>query len=398
MKQTWRWFGPDDPVKLSHVRQAGASGIVSALHHLNDGRAWPIDAMLQRKAEIEAAGLSWDVVESIVVHEDIKTRTGDFTALVGNYQQSIRTVAEAGLKIVCYNFMAITDWTRTDLDYPMPHGGTALRFDLVELCAYDVLILKRPGAEADHPAARIAAAERRLAAMSESDKARLELNLIGWVPAREFIYDRDSFRRALDVYRDVTAEGLRSNLIAFLRAVVPVAEEVGVKLAIHPDDPPFPLFGLPRIVTSAADARAILEGCRSPSNGLTLCTGSYGAGAGNDLPAMAREFGADIHFAHLRNVTKEPDGSFHEAEHLGGDTDMVDVVAALMAEEKRRQAAGRADGIIPMRPDHGHAIVDDIGKKVNPGYSCIGRLKGLAELRGIMRTLAKLDRGELRLH
>ena len=287
MKQTWRWFGPDDPVPLAHVRQAGASGIVTALHHLNDGRAWPADEVQKRKAEIEAAGLEWSIVESVVVHEDIKTRTGKHRELVENYKASIRTLAAAGIRTICYNFMAITDWTRTDLDFPMPHGGTALRFDIVDFCAYDALVLKRDGAEADHPPERIEAARIRLNAMSESDLARLETNLIGWVPAREFIHDRESFRRALDVYRDMTVEGFRENLFAFLREIVPVAEEAGVKMAIHPDDPPFPIFGLPRVVTCAEDAAAILAAHPSPANGLTLCTGSYGAGRRNDLPAMA---------------------------------------------------------------------------------------------------------------
>lgn len=390
MRQTWRWFGPDDPVTLAHVRQAGAVGVVSALHHLNDGRAWPVDAIARRKAEIEASGLRWDVVESIIVHEDIKTRTGRWRELIDNYKASIRAVAAAGIKTVCYNFMAITDWTRTDLDFPMPHGGTALRFDVVDFCAYDVFILERKGAEADHPPARVEAARARFQAMSESDKARLEGNLIGWVPAREFVFDRTSFRRALDLYKEVSNDGLRENLFAFLREIVPVAEEAGVRMAIHPDDPPFPLFGLPRIVSSAADARMLLAACPLPANGLTLCTGSYGAGAQNDLPAMAQEFGKDIHFAHLRNTSRQADGSFHEAEHLDGDTDMVAVVTALMAEERRRKAAGRADWEIPMRPDHGHVIVDDIGKETNPGYSCIGRLKGLAELRGVMRAVEAL--------
>ena len=390
MKQTWRWFGPDDSVTLAHVRQAGATGVVTALHHLNDGRAWPADEILKRKAAIEAAGLEWRVVESVIVHEDIKTRTGRYRELIANYKASLRTLSAAGIDTVCYNFMAITDWTRTDLDAPMPHGGTALRFDIVDFCAYDVLVLKRAGAEGDHPPARIEAARARLQAMSESDLARLEANLIGWVPAREFIHDRESFRRALDVYRDISIGDFRDNLIDFLREIIPVAEEVGVRMAIHPDDPPFGIFGLPRVVSSAADAAAILEACPSPSNGLTLCTGSYGAGAHNDLPAMAERFASDVHFVHLRNVKKEADGSFHEAEHLGGDTDMIAVVRALMAEERRRKVEGRSDWEIPMRPDHGHAIVDDIGKKVNPGYSCIGRLKGLAELRGVMRTLDAL--------
>jgi mannonate dehydratase len=390
LKQTWRWFGPDDLVLLPHVRQAGATGVVTALHHLNDGRAWPDDEVAKRKAEIEAAGLTWSVVESVIVHEDVKTRSGRHREFIDNYKASIRSLSKAGIRTICYNFMAITDWTRTDLDYPMWHGGTALRFDIVEFCAYDVLVLKRAGAQAEHPPERIEAAKKRLASMSESDLAKLETNLIGWVPAREFIFDRESFRRALDIYNDISIEDFRENLFAFLREIVPVAEEAGVKMAIHPDDPPFPIFGLPRIVSTADDAAALLAAAPSPSNGLTLCTGSYGANAKNDLPDMARRFASDIHFAHLRNVTKEADGSFHEAEHLEGDTDMVAVVDALLAEEHRRKAEGREDWEIPMRPDHGHAIVDDIGKKVNPGYSCIGRLKGLAELRGIMRTLETL--------
>ena len=389
MRQAWRWFGPEDPVRLAHVRQAGATEVVTALHHLNDGRAWPAEEIEKRKAEIEAGGLKWTVAESIIVHEDVKTRSGRYRELLDNYKTSLRNVAAAGVGVVCYNFMAITDWTRTDLDYPLPHGGTALRFDVVEFCAYDVLVLKREGAEADHPPERIEAARQRLASMSESDLARIERNLIEWVPAREFVYDRESFRRMLDRYRDVSRADFRGNLISFLKEIVPVAEEAGVKLAIHPDDPPFSIFGLPRVVSSAEDARAIVNAVRSPANGITLCTGSYGAGRRNDLVAMAKEFAPDIHFAHLRNVRHEPDGSFHESEHLDGDVDMVGVVAALMAEERRRRAEGRADAEIPMRPDHGHLILDDIGKKVNPGYSAIGRLKGLAELRGIMRTIER---------
>lgn len=389
MKQTWRWFGPDDPVTLAHARQAGATGIVSALHHLNDGRAWPDDEVGKRKAEIEAAGLEWAVVESIIVHEDVKTRSGRYHELVENYKASIRAVAKAGIKVVCYNFMAITDWTRTDLDAPMPHGGTALRFDLIEFTAWDAFVLKRKGAEEQHPPERLAAARERLARMSESDLARVERNLIEWVPAREFVYDRESFRAMLDRYAEIDHGALSDNLSEFLREIVPAAEEAGVRMAIHPDDPPFPIFGLPRVVSAASDARRIVAAVKSPSNGITLCTGSYGAGLHNDLPAMAREFAPDIHFAHLRNVAHEPDGSFHESEHLDGRVDMVSVVSELMAEEARRRAQGRADAEIPMRPDHGHAIVDDIGRKVNPGYSCIGRLKGLAELRGIMRTVER---------
>jgi mannonate dehydratase len=389
MKQTWRWFGPDDPVKLAHVRQAGATGVVSALHHLNDGRAWPQDEVDKRRREIEAAGLEWTVVESIIVHEEVKTRSGRFRELIENYKASIRAVSKAGVKVVCYNFMAITDWTRTDLDYPLPHGGTALRFDLIEFTAWDAFILKRKGAEEQHPKERLEAAKARLKTLSESELARIERNLIEWVPAREFVYDRKSFQAMLDKYAEIDHGVLSDNLSEFLRAIVPTAEEEGVKLAIHPDDPPFPIFGLPRVVSAASDARRIIAAAKSPSNGITLCTGSYGAGLHNDLVAMAREFAPDIHFAHLRNVLHEPDGSFYESDHLDGRVDMVGVVAELLTEEKRRRAEGRADAELPMRPDHGHLLIDDIGKKVNPGYSAIGRLKGLAELRGVMRAVER---------
>ena len=389
MKQTWRWFGPDDPVTLEHVRQAGAVGIVSALHHMNRGQAWTDDEMQKRKVLIEKAGLSWDVVESIAVPEAIKTRTGDFRQKIDNHKESLRVVARAGVKICCYNFMAITDWTRTDLDWPLANGGTALRFDMIDFCAYDVLVLKRRNAEADHPPERIAAAKQRLASWPQSRAAQIERNLIDWVPAREAVYDRKSFLRQLDEYRDITLEGLREHLFLFVREIAETAEEVGIRLAIHPDDPPFPLFGLPRVNSTAEDTERLFAAVPSPANGITLCTGSYGANPQNDLVAMARRFGPRVHFAHLRNTTREPDGSFYEAEHLDGDTDMIGVVAAL------RQIETEEGREIPMRPDHGHVIVDDIGKTVNPGYSCIGRLKGLAELRGVMRTVDAFRSGRL---
>ncbi|MFC7736708.1 mannonate dehydratase [Roseomonas sp. GCM10028921] len=395
MLETWRWFGPDDPVTLAHVRQAGASGVVSALHHLNQGRAWPADEVEKRKAEIEAAGLVWSVVESIAVAEDIKTRTGDFRALVEAYKDSIRAVARAGVRVICYNFMAVTDWTRTELNWPLPNGGTALRFDWTDLAAYDLFVLRRPGAEGDHPPARIAAAEARFRAMSAGEIDRLERVLIDWLPAREFVYDRAGFQRMLDIYRDVGTEGMRANLVEFIREVAPVAAEEGARLCIHPDDPAFPIFGLPRVMSTADDARALLDAVPEPANGLTLCSGAFGSNPANDLPAMAREFGPRIHFAHLRNVLIEPDGSFHEADHLDGSTDMLALVAELMREEHRRRAEGREDAVIPMRPDHGHLLVDDIGKRVNPGYSCIGRLRGLAELRGVMRTVRAFREGAL---
>jgi mannonate dehydratase len=396
MKQAWRWFGPDDLVLLPHVKQAGATGIVSALHHMNRGQAWTDDEVHKRKGQIEAQGLTWDVVESIAVPENIKTRTGNFRELIDNYKASIRSIGRAGIKIACYNFMAITDWTRTDLFWPLPNGGSALRFDMVDFCAYDVLILKRRNAEADHPADRIVEARKRLAVWSESKIAELERNLIDWVPAREAVYDRAGFVKQLDAYKDISLEGLRQNLFEFVGEIVPVAEESGVQLAIHPDDPPFPLFGLPRVNSTADDTRKLLKAIDVRANGVTLCTGSYGANPGNNLVAMAKEFAPRIHFAHLRNTTHEPDGSFYEAEHLDGDTDMVSVAAALLDEETRRSKEGRSDSQIPMRPDHGHLIVDDIGKKVNPGYSCIGRLKGLAELRGVMRTVAQFRAGNVR--
>ena len=395
MLETWRWFGPDDAVELSHVRQAGASGVVTALHHVNQGQAWPEDEVLKRKRQIEDAGLAWSVVESIAVAEDIKTRTGAFRDRIADYKQSIRAVARAGVKTICYNFMAITDWTRTDLMYRLPTGGYALRFDYTDIAVYDLFVLRRPGAEADHPAERRRRAEQRFKAMSEGDITRLEHLLIDWLPAREFTYDRASFQRMLDIYKDLPRDGLRANLVEFLGEVAPVAAEEGARLCIHPDDPSFPIFGLPRVMSTAADVRALFAAVPEPASGLTLCTGAFGCNPDNDLVAMADEFGPRVHFAHLRNTKHEGDGSFHEADHLDGDTDMVRVVASLMREEKRRADEGRADAVIPMRPDHGHLIVDDIGKDVNPGYSCIGRLKGLAELRGVMRTVAAFRAGRV---
>jgi mannonate dehydratase len=395
MQETWRWFGPDDSIQLSHVRQAGASGVVTALHHVNQGQAWPEDEVLKRKRQIEEAGLSWSVVESIAVAEDIKTRTGAFRERIADYQQSIRTVARAGVKTICYNFMAITDWTRTDLMYRLPSGGYALRFDHTDIAVYDLFVLCRPGAEADHPAERRQRAEERFKVMSESDISKLEHLLIDWLPAREFVYDRAGFQRMLDVYKEIPSDGLRANLAEFLHEVTPVAAEEGARLCIHPDDPSFSIFGLPRVMSTPDDVRTLFAAVPEPASGLTLCTGAFGCNPENDLVAMADEFGPRIHFAHLRNTTHEGDGSFHEAEHLDGDTDMVGVVASLMREERRRADEGRVDAVIPMRPDHGHLIIDDIGKEVNPGYSCLGRLKGLAELRGVMRTVAAFRSGRV---
>jgi len=395
MQETWRWFGPDDTVRLEHVRQAGATGVVSALHHLNQGQPWPEDEVMKRKGQIEDAGLVWSVVESIAVAEDIKTRSGDFRQRIADYKDSIRAVARAGVKSICYNFMAITDWTRTDLMYRLPTGGFALRFDFTDIAVYDLFVLRRPGAEADHPIERRQAAEARFRTMSESDITALESILIDWLPAREFVYDRKGFQKMLDLYNDIGVEGVRANMIEFLREISPVAADEGARLCIHPDDPSFPIFGMPRVMSTADDVRKLFAAVPEPACGLTLCTGAFGCNPANDLPAMADEFGPRVHFAHLRNTKREADGSFHEADHLDGDTDMIRVVASLLREETHRSEEGRPDAVIPMRPDHGHLLIDDIGKKVNPGYSCIGRLKGLAELRGVMRTLEAVRAGRV---
>jgi mannonate dehydratase len=393
MLETWRWFGPDDPVSLENVRQAGASGVVSALHHMNRGEVWSEDEVLRRRAEIEAAGLAWTVVESIGVGEEIKTRSEGFRQKIDNHKQSIRNAARAGVKVFCYNFMAITDWTRTNLNWPLASGGTALRFDAVDYAAYDLFILERDGAEADHPRQRVAAARARFEKMTPAEIGELERTLIDWLPARDFTYDRQSFKRALAQYNTIGVENLRANLFDFVREIAAVAEEEGVRLAIHPDDPAFPIFGLPRVMSTAEDVRKLFVSVPSRACGITLCAGSFGSNPKNDLVAMANEFGPRIHFVHLRNVRREPDGSFFEDDHLAGETDMVRLVAALMAEEERRRGEGRADAEIPMRPDHGHLLGDDGKKRVNPGYSFIGRLKGLAELRGVMQTVEAFRSG-----
>ncbi|HTZ68669.1 MAG TPA: mannonate dehydratase [Roseiarcus sp.] len=395
MLQTWRWYGPDDPVSLENVHQAGAVGVVSALHHMNRGEVWSEDEVLKRRSEIEAGGLVWSVVESIGVGEEIKTRSGGFRAKIDNYKQSMRNAARAGVKAFCYNFIPITDWTRTHLNWPLPHGGTALRFDAIDYAAYDLFILRRDGAEGDYRPERIDAARARFQAMSPGEMDALERTLIDWLPARDFTHNRQSFKRALTAYKDMTVEDLRANLIAFVREIAATAEEEGARLAIHPDDPAFPLFGLPRVMSTADDYRKLFQAAPSPANGMTLCAGSLGSNAQNDVVAIAKEFAPRVHFAHLRNVKREPDGSFFEADHLEGEIDMVRLVAALMTEEDRRRAEGRADAEIPMRPDHGHLLGDDGKKRVNPGYSFIGRLKGLAELRGVMQTVEAIRNGRV---
>lgn len=390
MLQSWRWFGPNDPVTLDNVKQAGATDIVTALHHKYDGRAWTDADIAERMAPIKAAGLRWSVCESIPIPTVVKLRTGAFREAIDNWKQSLRALGRAGVPVVCYNFMPVVDWTRTNLLYALPTTGFALRFDMVEFIAYDVFVLKRKLAEADYPEALVKAARDRLAGMNESEIALLERNIIAGLPGGEDAYTREGIRSRIDMFDDVSSAGMQENLFEFIREVVPVAEEAGVRLGIHPDDPPFPLFGLPRVVSTAADYRKIVAAVDSPANGLTFCAGSLGSRRDNDVVAMAKEFAHRINFVHLRNVSTEADGSFIESEHLGGDVNFVDLIQVLLREEKRRAAEGREDAQVPMRPDHGHLLADDIGKKTNPGYSLIGRLKGLAELRGVMAALERV--------
>ena len=393
MEQTWRWFGPDDVIRLADIRQAGATGIVTALHQIPYGVVWSVDEIKERKALIGAEpslGLSWSVVESLPVHEAIKIGEGDLDPLFDNYRQSLRNLAACGIGAVCYNFMPVLDWTRTELAHPLPGGGRALRFDAAVFAAFDCFMLERSGAEADHLPEVIARARTWFGRASESDKRTLLATIMAGLPGAFDRYDVPGLRRMLDRYREVTPARLRANLGQFLRQVIPTAEEFGVRMAIHPDDPPRPLMGLPRIVSGEDDLAFIVGAVNSPANGITLCSGSLGAGTDNDVPRIARRFAPNIHFAHLRNVAKEPDGSFMEADHLGGDTDMVALVEILLGEQKRRRDSGDRRWRIPMRPDHGHELLDDIGKPTHPGYPMIGRLKGLAELRGVMQAVAAI--------
>jgi mannonate dehydratase len=388
MQETWRWFGPLDDIRLEEIRQTGATGIVNALHEIPYGEVWPEEAIRARQAAIAAHGMTWRVVESLPVHEDVKRGAGDLDRIFGNYRTSLRNLARAGVRTVCYNFMPVLDWTRTDLGYRMPTGAVALRFDAVRHAAFDVLMLQRAGAEAEYGPALLEAARRWFVAASEADKATLLSSVMAGLPGAYDRYDIPGLQRVLDSYAGMDTATLKANLARFLREVVPAAEELGMELCIHPDDPPRPLFGLPRIVSNAQDLRDIVGFVPSRANGITFCTGSLGAGAANDLPAIAKEFAPHVTFAHLRNVAKEPDGSFHESDHLAGDVNMPAVIAALLAEEARRRAEGRADGDIPFRPDHGHEMLSDAGRKTHPGYPLIGRLRGLAELRGVIAGLS----------
>ncbi len=393
MEETWRWFGPDDTVTLEQIRQAGATGIVTALDHVPTGEAWPATDIEERKRLIEDAGLTWSVVESVPLHNDIKTRSGEYRRYIDNYKQSIRNLGAAGIHIVCYNFMPVVDWTRTNLTYELPNNSQALRFEMTDFAAYDLFVLKRDGAKDSYSDVVVASATERFDAMSSAARAALESNIIAGLPGGEGSYDRDGIRAAIDRFSRFGNDDYRANLFAFLEEIIPVAEEADVVMAIHPDDPPFSLFGLPRIVSTADDARALLNAVPSPANGLTMCAGSYGARGDNDLVAMIREFHDRIYFVHLRNIKREDDGSFYESDHLDGDNDIVGIVNALLDEEEQRQGLPPGRCKIPMRPDHGHTLGDEKSdKRVRPGYSFAGRMKGLAELRGVMHALTALRR------
>lgn len=391
MKETWRWFGPADRISLGEIRQTGATGIVTALHHLAPGTIWPLAEINERKAMIEAAGLDWDVIESLPVSEAIKTQTGAWRTHVEAWRQSLRHIAEAqGPRVICYNFMPILDWTRTVLRYSLPHGGTAMRFDLIDFAAFDLHLLARPGASDDFPADVQEAAAARVQTMSDTQKTALIQNIIAGLPGTDTTWTLDDVRDLLATYKAISAETLTAHLAEFLAEVVPEAERLGLRLCAHPDDPPFPLLGLPRILSTQADYQRMVDAVPSPANGVTFCTGSLGVRPEFDPAEFITALGPNIHFVHLRNTRRDATGpakpipSFIESDHLDGDTDMVATIAALLAEENRRMSEGRPDTMLPFRPDHGHDLLSDLETQAQPGYPLIGRLKGLAELRGVI--------------